>query len=237
MSIQLCRGFSDEQWIGLRKKLEGNDQAAWALAIEVFERRIRERFLACIDALIVADSRNDIESPAVATSNWPALPSGKGDPIVVPGFAIMALCCLLMETLQSFWEKPNRPPPAVDQCTYPAGLCILPRPNTVDQFIGFLRRPAFRNAFDNDNVAKSFVRGVRNGILHEAETRGWVIWRDEPTGLIVERQAERYIVNRSEFYGALKLEFETYLQELRDPKNVPQRTRFMKKMSDIVAEC
>jgi hypothetical protein len=85
-------------------------------------------------------------------------------------------------------------------------------------------------------MARSFVHGVRNGIFHEAETRGWVIWREEPPGQILAREDGRYVLNRTEFYHALKAEFRGYVAELRDPSNSELRTRFKKKMSDIVKE-
>jgi hypothetical protein len=112
------------------------------------------------------------------------------------------------------------------------GKCI--KPTTTDQFREFLRRPAFCGAFDDDSVARSFVNGVRNGIFHEAETRGWVIWREEPPGQILVLEDGRYALNRTEFYHALKAEFDGYVAELRDPNNSELRTRFKKKMSDIV---
>jgi hypothetical protein len=37
-------------------------------------------------------------------------------------------------------------------------------------------------------------------------------------------------------FGALKAEFDGYITELRDPNNSELRTRFKKKMSDIVKE-
>jgi hypothetical protein len=83
-------------------------------------------------------------------------------------------------------------------------------------------------------VARSFVNGVRNGIFHEAETRGWVIWREEPPGQILVREDGRYALNRTEFYNALKAEFHGYVGELRDPSKSELRTRFKKKMSDVV---
>jgi hypothetical protein len=43
-----------------------------------------------------------------------------------------------------------------------------------------------------------------------------------------------YAVNRTEFYRALKSEFEKYLQELRLPASKDLRKRFVKKMNDIV---
>jgi hypothetical protein len=50
------------------------------------------------------------------------------------------------------------------------------------------------------------------------------------------REDGRYAVNRTEFYNALKAEFDGYVAELRDPSNFELRTRFKKKMSDIVKE-
>jgi hypothetical protein len=155
--------------------------------------------------------------------------------VVVPGFTILALCCLLAETLQGFRERPAKLNSPSGPCTFQDdGKCI--RPATTDQFREFLRRPAFRGAFDDDGVARSFVRGVRNGIFHEAETRGRVIWREEPPEQIVAREDGRYVLNRTEFYQALKAEVRDYVAEFRDPNNSELRTRFKKKMSDIVKE-
>lgn len=108
--------------------------------------------------------------------------------------------------------------------------------SSTDTFGKFLRLPAFRHEFDDNQIVKRFVRGIRDGILHEAETRRWVIWRDEPEGRILEHRGGGYAVNRTEFYKALKVEFEGCLQELRDPQNQKRRQRFLKKMDDIVRE-
>lgn len=234
---QMCRGFTDEQWTGLRARLDQNDESAWNCAVEVFERRMRERFLGCIEALMDADSQSDVEVARGAVPDCSALPDDGAGRVVVPGFAIMALCSLLIEALQSFRESLGETAEVGGPCTYPAGPCIRPVPSTTEQFKKFLRLPAFGGEFDDDRIATQFVRGVRNGILHEAETRGWVIWRVEPPGRIVERRGDRYLLNRSEFYRALKCEFEKYIQELRDPANSSRRLRFVKKMEDIASEC
>jgi hypothetical protein len=131
----------------------------------------------------------------------------------------MALCCLLLETLQSFREAPGEPAELAGPCTYPPGPCIRPATGTAEQLRRFLRRPAFNGAFDDERIGWDFVKGVRNGVFHEAATRGWVIWREDPEGQIVESYGDGYALNRSEFYRALKKEFDTYLQELRDPLN------------------
>lgn len=240
-TVQICRGFAVAQWKILHSRLinrdgtNSNDQEAWCCAIEVFERRIRERFLSCIEALESADSKLDIWAPDKAPADCSSLP--QREEAVVPGFAIMALCCLLAETLQSFRCKQKMPPKTADRCSYPDGPCVrVPQTSTTDTFKTFLRRPAFGGAFADEHIATSFVNGVRNGILHEAETRNWVIWRSEPEDQIVAKEGEGYALNRSTFYRALKNEFSKYLQELRDSKSVELRSRFRKKMNDIAKE-
>ncbi len=235
MATQMCRGFTDAQWRGLRPRLDTGEQVAWDCAIAVFERRINERFLSYIETLVHADSKADVEAIPDVPADCSTLPSNTGQ-VVVPGFAILGLCCLLAETLQGFREKPAKAQPVSGACTYHLDRkCI--KPATTDQFREFLRRPALQNAFADDSVARSFVNGVRNGIFHEAETRGWLMWRDEPPGKIVGAEGEQYALNRNEFYRALQKEFEGYVAELRDPSNSDLRKRFIKKMTDIAKEC
>ncbi len=135
--------------------------------------------------------------------------------IVVPGFAILGLACLLIETLQSFREHSGQ---------------------TTELIIKFLRRPRFGNAFEDERVARSFAHGVRDGILHEAETRKWVVHRDRPPGLVAP-EGRGYALNRTQFCDALKKEFEDYTAEVSRPENAELRKRFAMKMDDIVNEC
>jgi hypothetical protein len=243
-AVQICRGFTNAQWNELKLRLRNSDgtpkddQAAWKCAIEIFERRVTERFLAPIEALEQADSKADVEVAENAPTDCSALPAQTEALVVVPGFAIMALCCLLAETLQSFRSKQEAPQKLGGPCPYPAGACIkAPGTTTTDALKAFLRRPAFNNSFVAEDVAVSFIRGIRNGILHEAETREWVIWRNEPAGQVVTRGGDQYVLNRTEFYRCLKAEFISYLTELRDPQSNELRFRFCKKMNDLVKAC
>ena len=211
-SVQICRGFSVEQWRGLCSRLSEDEPDAWSCAVEVFERRINERFFSCLESLIDADSKLDVPTREVGPADCSTLPDDGDRPVVVPGFAIMALCCLLIETLQSFREGGG---------------------TTKDRFEKFLGRPSFKGEFEDNEVAAGFYTGVRNGILHDAETRGWVIWRQHPSGRIVEQVDGRFILYRTEFYRALKAEFDQYLSDLHDPENQGLRQRFVQKMNEI----
>jgi hypothetical protein len=241
IGTQICRGFTDGQWRGLRTRLVENgviqnDETAWDCAITVFERRIRERYFSCIEALRVADSKADVEVGDAPPPDCSTLPIASGGNIVVPGFAIMALCCLLIETLASFRE--DLAEAQLDgPCPYPKGNCIRPQPLGGKLIRGFLQRPSFGQAFAEEEVAKSFVRGIRDGILHEAETRRWVIWREDPPGLVVEHEGKQHWLNRTAFCLALEREFDAYVADLRDSRNEELRKRFVRKMDDIVKNC
>jgi len=242
MSIQICRGFTDEQWRGLREHVIQNgvvqdDEAAWDCATRVFEKRITERFLSCIEALQQADSRADVHVPVGAPPDCSTLPDDPEENIVVPGFAIMALCCLLIETMASFREIPLSPAQAGGPYPYPHGNCIRPQPSGGRLIREFLRRPSFNGTFADTEIARDFVRGIRDGILHEAETRRWAISRDRPAGGIAEREGNRYRLNRTAFYQALLKEFRAYLLDLRDPRQAQLRRQFIERMDKIVKSC
>jgi len=155
--MEICKDYKVSRWRALKPRLENGSQVAWEEAIGVFERRLNERFFRCMHLLLNADeSRSD------------------GGGHVVPGFALMALCCLIVETLQSFYrggraEQQDSFPRA---CTYPVGNCIA-QPSTARAFKDFLKdSPRFKDDFKNSEIRGDFSQNVRNAILHEAETRG-----------------------------------------------------------------
>lgn len=164
--IQICRGFTDQQGRLLRRRLDDGDESAWTCAIDVFKRRMKERSFSCIEVLMDADSKLDVTIGPEAPPDCSTLPDDTGKNVVVPGFAILALCCLLAETLQGFRQIPPKRAAVAGPCTFPQGQCI--KPTTTDQFREFLRRSAFRGAFDDEKIATEFVKDVRNGIFHEA---------------------------------------------------------------------
>jgi len=224
MNADLCFGFPKSKWLELSQRLDGTDESAWAEAIDVFKRRLTERFFNSIDALVAADTKLDASGSDSANSGR-----------CIPGFVIVALCCLVIEALQGFRAASNTVANPKGPCTFPSGPCIRPATGTNQQFIEFLHRPAFGTAF-HGMIGRKFVNGIRNGILHEAETRKWVIWREEPVGKIAAQEEDGYALNRTLFYAAIKSEFESYLQELHDPGQKDLRERFKEKMGDLCGE-
>jgi hypothetical protein len=221
----ICSRFSTDDWNMLSKQLDedGCWSEHWLKAIDVFERRMEERYFRCIDALIAADTSPD-KSLGASTSERHC----------TPGFSIMAICCLLIEALQSFREDTPQSMPPSGPCSFPSSVCIKPPSGTNQRFRNFLKLPSFAGAFSEPKIAKAFAEGIRNGILHDAETRKWVIWREQPTGIIVQKlDNKRYALNRTLFYESLKQEFKSYLCELHDPDKKTLRVRFREKMTRI----
>lgn len=163
----------------------------WQKAIKIFECRIRGRFL------------NQVEMMA---------------PDAFAGFAVMALDCLLIETLQQFYEGKRRT----------EGLIK-------DAFCRFLTRSSFNAHFDRESAAK-FYYYIRNGILHQAEIKGGSrIWMRGDILVADAPNNNGLIINRELFHQQLVREFEDYLARLRknDPPDKELRRRFRAKMDAI----
>lgn len=156
----------------------------WNKAIDIVKDRIEGRFIRWIDPLL---------------------------PKEFSGFAIIALDCLLLETLYGFHN----------------GASTL---DTGTAYTAILTAPPF--SFDED-LAKKFYKNVRNGVLHDTETRkGWVI-RMTPQKRIVERDAGKWILNRSMFHKALKTALEDWIAKLR-AGNQTARDNMQRRMNEII---
>lgn len=79
------------------------------------------------------------------------------------GFNIMASCCLLIETLESFYK----------------GINETETGQGISSFGDFFKRfPEFKDFAENE-MPKFFYKNIRCGILHQGETKdGWRIRRD-----------------------------------------------------------
>jgi hypothetical protein len=216
--MQICKSFTCEDWQRLRKRIDAKEEHAWTEAVDAFERRMNERYFRCIDALLAIDGTGQSKA-------------------VVPGFSIMGLCCLVAETLHSFYTGGPQPR-ALNEgetCTFPKSGC-LKEPSTARAFKDFLRKsPHFSKDFKNSEIAGDFSQSVRNALLHEAETRsGWIIRKTDPKDHILRKIKDGYVLNRTKFHQALFAEFTDYLARLREHSRKDNtRDNFLKKMDSI----
>lgn len=191
--MQIAPGFQSSEWKALR--LDDPASPDWETAIGVLDRRIRERYFEPTDFLL------SVENDKAATQRR-------------FGFSILAIDCLLVETLDAFLE----------------GLT-----DTIHQsketFCKFLTtRQQFSRDFSKD-LAEQFYYEFRCGILHQAELGGTSkVWS---VGPLVHKVGDSVVVNRTEFHNRLKREFKSYLEELRNLGNAELRRNFRTKMDFI----
>lgn len=133
------------------------------------------------------------------------------------GFAMMALCSLLVETIQSYRDGlPTTNPGELGRLRNLRGVPTayqLPaklRVNGAAAFRRFFQH--FRRDFDGIGGIR-FDKNVRNGLLHQAQTkRGWKIGTGKPS-LYAGKTIDRNI-----FASRLDQAFSSYLAELRSRK-------------------
>lgn len=165
----------------------------WQTAIDIFEDRIRYRYLDAVEAV---------------------------QSMLFSGFAVMALDCLLIETLQQFRQ----------------GVAETPWGKSKEYFDDFLTETGFAQCFDTD-MAEEFYRSIRCGILHQAEVKGsskiWirkgsplVRWAEDQAGLVI---------NRRLFHRQLERVFDEYVGDLRKSRqpHTELRERFKRKMDFV----
>ncbi len=128
------------------------------------------------------------------------------------GFAIMAISCLVIEAIESFYK----------------GL-----PDTKgaskEMFCDFFNRAGGFNSFSSKD--DWFYRDIRCGILHQAETRGgWRILRSEPL-LDMNHKA----INSAKFIKELQNVVEQYAVEIQTDELLWKN--FCKKMTAVSNNC
>lgn len=120
------------------------------------------------------------------------------------GFAIMASCCLLIETFVSFTETKYRN-------TYnQSGQCFGHFFGSQDRF----KELAIGKKLENGllETPNDFYKNVRCGILHNAETRNrWIITREKEKPFFNLKEKE---INATKFANRLKSILKNYKDDL-----------------------
>jgi hypothetical protein len=189
--MDMAPGFPAHEW----PKLDLNDPLSpdWQTAIKVLVGRIKERFIDPIDYLIESE-----ESKPAKERHF--------------GFTVLAIDCLLVETLGAFLE----------------GLTDTDGKSKAT-FSSFLTR-RMPNDFSSD-LAKKVFTDFRCGILHIGEIGGGgKVWS---VGSMIWENNGALTINRTAFHSRLKSEFEKYCVELADPTNIMLRQHFRNKMDFI----
>jgi hypothetical protein len=178
------------------------DKMDWNKMVEIFKDRIEGRFLKPIR--LIANDR-DIGG--------------------FSGFSILALDCLIIETLNQFYS-------GFDETK---GL-------HEEAFWNFFKNSEFfKDHFPQEKKAFIFYRHIRCGILHQAQTKKKSVVRINQEAMIQSVEgdiSESLIVDRSKFHDAVENEISSYMKRLKKGggENAELRSNFVKKMNFICGE-
>jgi hypothetical protein len=201
--FRISPNFKSSKWNEL--DLRAKDSLDWKVAVDIFEDRIEGRFLKQIEILANKSDRKIRE---------------------FSGFAIMALDCLLIETLQQFHRGSKRTGKDQDDVMF-------------HDF--FQRAPEFSTYFDTLAKSNVFYNQIRCGILHQAQTKkksaihirygsplaSWVDIVDPSQGISI---------NRLLFHKAVLGVYASYIAQLRGNNHLNLRRKFEKKMNMIASQ-
>ncbi len=192
--MEIASDFTAKKWNVLSLDVQTNDN--WPIAIGVLKRRISERYIEPVNALLEIEKDKHYQNRRF-------------------GFSVVAINCLLIETLQAFIDGRKETTPR----------------QGAKAFIDFMSKGDVLGKFFDDTLARRFYKEYRNGLLHQAETKnGALIWSEFEVVSVLDKQM---IINRTELHKNIILQFEGYLKKLKDPVNRKLRANFLKKMDFI----
>ena len=191
--LEIAPGIQHTDW--LRLNLKDDSIKDWKYAINILKKRIENRYIEPIDILLAIEKKIQPKYRKY-------------------GFTILAIDCLLIETLHAFikgWESTEN--------------------KSKRAFKEFLTTsPSFKKHFSED-LAIKFYYDYRCGILHQAETIGEsFIWS---VGPLIRVENNKMIINRTRFHNLVKKDFYIYLEKLKNRKNKQIRNNFRRKMDNI----
>lgn len=194
--MEIAKGITAEDYNKLNLTKHINPD--WQTAFKYLDSRLTERYIDPVEVLIT--SEKDISASQKRF-----------------GFTIMAIDCLLVETIQSFYEGVTNSHGQSQQL-----------------FKNFLtQRQNFKDFFKTQAEAGDFYINFRCGILHQAQTFGDTkIWT---VGQLIMKQGKYVIVNRDLFHEAVKKEKKLYLDLLYKQDNTLLLDNFKSKMDFIAS--
>ena len=171
------------------KMLNLSTPSDWQTAVRVLEDRLNARFFDAAEAIDQQD---------------------------FAGFAVLALDCLLIETLQQFKE----------------GVGETPRRKGEQYFVNFLTTAPFSSYFTKASATKFYCH-FRCGILHQAEIKAISKVRRVAPLTAPTPDGKGLIINRKLFHSTLRKAFAAYLRALRNRSDALLFQHFVNKMNHI----
>lgn len=194
--MEIAKGITSDDYRKL--DLTSYTNPDWETAFDYLDRRLTERYIEPIEVL-----RNYEENKPASEKKF--------------GFTVFAIDCLLIETIQSFYEGET------DSSGKSTGL--------FQRFL--MQRDNFKAFFKTESFAIDFYKNFRCGIIHQAQTLGDTkIWA---TGKMVFELDEFIIVNREIFHEAVVKEKDIYLSQLIKGMDNKLLDNFRKKMDFIAS--
>lgn len=195
------------------KRLSQTQNLDWPKAVEIFVDRLNGRYMAQVKAMR--------EHADFSIREW-------------SGFAILAIDCLVIETLGQFYcgfdESPQK-----DNCAL--------NPERWDHkafYVDYMRKMSTlsqSDAFDTKEKRELFYRHFRCGILHQAQTKKKSRVRYDEKVMVAfadnSDHSQGLIVDRDKLHDALVSEIEDYKKRLLEGTDPQQRQNFVKKMNFI----
>lgn len=193
--------------------LNTNNAKDWEKAIEIFKDRIEGRYLKQIEVMDLNPNRK------IGT---------------YAGFSIMSIVCLLIETLEQFWNgnlETSRDIVNTEICKYTSG--------TFAYHSFFQRNIVLSQFFNTTEKAEIFYSKIRCGLLHQGQTKGKSlihIRKDEPilSWINPKNIEDGLSINRQKFVIEIKAVYKDYLEYISNAQLNERKKIFKKKMDYII---
>ncbi|AYM66168.1 hypothetical protein G6L68_25120 [Agrobacterium fabrum] len=196
-SLRISPKYTVAFWRGLELDADNPKQEDWLKAVDVLRDRIQSRFIKPAQTLIDGD---------------------KASKEYTSGFAILALDCLVIETIEGFRQG----------VTNHSG-------QSTRLFKAFLSSwPPFVACLGAGMVAETkaeeFYKQGRCALHHSGATEKMTVGISGP---MMQFDNDQITVNRTTFHAELETEFNRYLETLSNPASVDLRKKFLQKMNPI----
>ncbi|GLI09665.1 hypothetical protein YDYSG_56970 [Paenibacillus tyrfis] len=200
-AIYISPRYQVSDYIDLNLRLDSNDET-WRQAIDILKDRIENRFL-----LIIQDQLDKLRA------NFG---------IIDYSFSVMALNCLLIETMRQFKKGID-----TTESNY--------RGANQAAFVEFFKQSYFFRDHFSQDTAKTFYKHIRCGILHQAQTQSNSQLTIDQDSMVERIENNCIRVDVEKFTYALFEDYEDYVSILNQrDKDTVYRRNFIKKMNHIV---